>query len=323
MELADYLGTDALKIEYNGISTQVCPPFERVVLEEDEESEIYIDEWGRKARRFKKTETMPEWLEFPVKNARDLEAILEERFKPTLDGRFPPDLKERIERYRISNRSEVVPVDGGCYYGTLRNLAGVEVTSYLFYDAPALVHRLFNRIADLCIMAMEELFPKVEVDYTGFGEDIAFKSGPLISPAMFEEFLMPCYKRTVDFARAHGQEVFIIDSDGDIRQLIPLYLECGISTFLPMEVISGQDVLECRKTFGKEARFIGGIDKRQLAKGKEAIERELKKKVPPLIKEGGYIPMLDHMTISADISLENYVYYFRTLQAIYGGKTSS
>jgi len=28
----------------------------------------------------------------------------------------------------------------------------------------------------------------------------------------------------------------LMDSDGDIRQLIPLWIECGITAFTPMEV---------------------------------------------------------------------------------------
>ena len=315
--LPNFFGMPNLELEYIGINLYVNPPFERKVIEEDDEVEVYFDEFGRKARRFKKTETMPEWLEFPVKTPHDLEMILEERLKPTLDGRFPRDWAERLERYRKKDRLEVVLCDGGCYYWFVRSLAGVEVASYLFYDSPNLLHRVFSRIADLCILAMEEVFPKVHIDYVGFGEDIAFKTGPLISPAMFKEFIAPSYKRTVEFAKAHGVDIFWVDSDGDLRQLMPLFLECGVNTFSPMEVAASMDVTLCRRTFGKAARFIGGIDKREVARGKDAIDRELERKVPALLREGGYIPRLDHQTVSADTSLENYRYYLKRLGEIY------
>ena len=65
--------------------------------------------------------------------------------------------------------------------------------------------------------------------------------------------------------------------------------------------------------------MIGGIDKIEMAKGKAAILDEMRKKIPTLIKEGGYIPGIDH-SIGSDISLENAVFYMETLKEMYGVK---
>ncbi len=54
----------------------------------------------------------------------------------------------------------------------------------------------------------------------------------------------------------------------------------------------------------------GGIDKRVLAAGKDAIERHLQHIVPAMVKRGGYIPHCDH-GVPNDVSLENYLYYRR------------
>jgi len=58
----------------------------------------------------------------------------------------------------------------------------------------------------------------------------------------------------------------IVDSDGDIRELIPLYLDCGVNGFLPFEVQAGMDIRDIRRQY-PELIVVGGIDKLAVAKG--------------------------------------------------------
>ena len=55
-----------------------------------------------------------------------------------------------------------------------------------------------------------------------------------------------------------------------------------------------------------------------LRDGKQAIQREVEQKVPPLLEQGGYIPLADGR-VREDISLENYVYYRELLEKITQG----
>jgi uroporphyrinogen decarboxylase len=67
------------------------------------------------------------------------------------------------------------------------------------------------------------------------------------------------------------------------------------------------DVVEVRKAF-PNLGMVGGIDKRALVEGKEAIDRELERRVPFMLEHGGFIPTIDHM-VSRDVSFENFKYY--------------
>ena len=98
------------------------------------------------------------------------------------------------------------------------------------------------------------------VDHPPLGghEDMCFKNGPLISPAMFREFLTPYYRRTVGAARDRGQTLFVQDSAGDIRQLIPLWLEVGVNIMSPIEIAAGLDVCELRSEYGRDLMMMGG-----------------------------------------------------------------
>ncbi len=119
-----------------------------------------------------------------------------------------------------------------------------------------------------------------------------------------------------DFSREHGIDISWYYSGGDCKPFIKFYLESGIDSLAPCEVAAGMDPVLLREKYGKKIKMLGGIDKRELSKGKKKIEREVMKKLP-VIREGGYIPKMDH-SVSSDISLENYTFHVNTLKGIYG-----
>jgi uroporphyrinogen decarboxylase len=147
---------------------------------------------------------------------------------------------------------------------------------------------------------------------------MAYKNGPLISPAMFKKFMLPRYKQITDFLHSKGIDILHVDSDGNINELIPIWFEeCGVNFPWPLEVAAGVDAVALRKKYGKDLILAANIDKRVFSKGKEAIREEVMSKVPFLLKTGGYFPGLDHI-VPPDISLENFRYYINLLREIGG-----
>ena len=126
---------------------------------------------------------------------------------------------------------------------------------------------------------------------------------------------MPHYRKITDLLRKHGVDIILVDSDGNTEELIPLWIESGLTGHYPLEVTAGMDAVKLRKEFGKDFILIGNIDKRALIRGKEAIDEELHAKVPWLISQGGYFPAVDHFT-PPEVSFENYMYYLDTLRRL-------
>ena len=110
---------------------------------------------------------------------------------------------------------------------------------------------------------------------------------------MARQFMLPRYRKVIDFGRSRGVKFFALDSDGQIDSLIPVWMDAGIDILYPFEVQAGMDVLAVRRKFGKSLRMWGGVDKRTLAADYATIDAELRR-VAPLIQDGGYVPMLDH-----------------------------
>ena len=92
---------------------------------------------------------------------------------------------------------------------------------------------------------------------------------------------------------------------------MPPMMEAGVNYLFPMEVAAGTDVNDYRKRY-PELALMGGIDKRALAHGPEAIDAELDR-VWPAVRRGRYIPDLDHL-VPDDVSWDNYRYYAQALK---------
>ena len=286
------------------------PVYERKILREEGDAVYSIDRYGRTQKDFKSHTTMPEWIEFPVKGAADLRRYLDEHFDVSnLDSRFAPDWADNARA--AERRGAIVTIDGGCYYWTLRSVAGVDGASYLLYDAPELVDELCERYFTVVMEGLRRAVKIVKVDLIGFGEDFAFKTGPLLSPDMFRRFIRPRYAKAMAFAREHGIDLTWHDSDGDCRVLLPDMLSAGVNSTAPCEVAAGMDPVALRRQFGKELRLIGGFDKRIVAQGAGAIARELER-LAPVVREGSYIPGIDH-SVPADVSWDNYRRYIELI----------
>ena len=170
--------------------------------------------------------------------------------------------------------------------------------------------------ADLLIAMMSQILDVIDIDAFGFWEDMAYNHAPLISPAAVRRFMLPRYRKVADFLRRRGVKYIGLDSDGRIDSLIPIWMDAGLNFLYPFEVQSGMDVPAVRRTYGRELRIWGGVDKRALIHGKTAIDAELER-LKPLIAEGGYIPHTDH-SCPPDISFANYCYYLKQLASACG-----
>lgn len=316
-DVHEYLGVRAHGYRMTNITpcSGLYPPFETRTLEEDDEFITRIDGYGRTVRDFKDHTSFPEWLAFPVADEDDLRRLLDEHFDVTdLDARFPDDWADNARS--AAARGDVLLIDGGCYYWTLRSVAGVDGASYLLYDCPDLVDELCERYFTVVMEGLRRAVEVVTVDLIGFGEDFAFKTGPLLSPEMFRRFILPRYAKTMEFAHAHGVELTWHDSDGDCRLFLPDMIAVGVNSTAPCEVAANMDPVALRGAFGRDLRLAGGVDKRIVAQGPEAVRAELER-LAPVIREGGFVPGVDH-SVPADVSWDNYRRYLDLLLAVLG-----
>jgi uroporphyrinogen decarboxylase len=302
------LDKPSLKVPVNLL---FCPPFEEEVLEEEGDWLIVRDEYGIVKRITSGRDSIPNFISWPVSTREDLERLVEERLNPDTPERFPPDWADQVKR--LKEYDGVIGLGSyPCgFFGTPRYLMGEIMLMMGFLDNPDLVRATINHLAELWAALYDRVLSEIEVDCIHIWEDMSYKNGPLISPEMFKEFMVPAYRKVTSVARSHGVKTIFVDTDGDCLKLIPHFMDGGVTGLYPFEVQAGMDVVEVRKAFPK-LQILGGINKRELAADPERIDAELERRIPHMASQGGYIPMADHQ-VPPDVSWDNYLYYRRRL----------
>jgi len=297
------------------LTPPILPVFEKKIIREDERHRVETTYGGATVEVLKEFPwRMPRYIDRPVKDWASWKAY-KKRLQPYTPGRWPSDWSGFVKKTNSEDNPTLLMLEG--FFGILREWTGLEALLYMFYDDPKLVEDMMDQVLELNMGILQRVVKDLRVDFIRFWEDMAYKTGPLISPDMVKKFMIPRYKKITDFLHSHDIDIIHIDSDGNINELMPLWFEVGINFPWPLEVAAGMDAVALRRKYGKDLILSGNIDKRVFAKGKRAIREEVMSKVPFLLDTGGYFPGLDH-AIPPDISFTDFRYFINLLREIGG-----
>ena len=322
-EAAEVFGLDPMPMstlaQAGWCDSPFVPPFESKLLEVRGGYEIRQDASGRvlQVPQGRWSDVMPTFLDSPVKSRRDWEQNIKSRMDPQAPERYQTIREKGDAVARAVAAGETLHNAGfvGAYMH-LRNLFGPEGVLYVFHDDPKLIHEIVQNwlevVSAVCCAAQD----KAPLFRIAAGEDICYKAGPLISPAMYREFLKPYYRQlweTLENRQAEHVH-FYYDTDGDPSLITDDIVGAGVDMLMPLEVAAGCDVLQYAERYPHVA-FSGAVDKRVLAKTKAGIDRFLERIIPPMLERGGFIPMCDH-GVPYDVPLENFIHYRERLMEL-------
>ena len=213
---------------------------------------------------------------------------------------FTPDRvdAEAMAGTLAQKRESGVPVGLklGSIMGDIRDITTVMGMSYLMYDDD---EDLFADIVDTyaemqykCVEAA--LATGLQFDFGHYWEDICFKSGPLLSPEIFDELCAKHYKKRNDLCHKYGIDIISLDCDGVTEKLIPTWIENGVNVLFPIEIgVWGDQFEPARRKFGDRILGVGGMDKTAFRKDRAAVDSEIQR-MKRLSAMGGFIPCPDH-----------------------------
>jgi uroporphyrinogen decarboxylase len=259
-------------------------------------------------------DTIPHFMKASIVTPEDWKRVKEEKFRPD-DPARAPDLAA-LTRAHPPQRDYPLGVDCGSMIGRVRDLLTVEGLAYTMYDYPDMVEDMVETCCLLVEGFLERVLEKIDFDFASGWEDIAFKNGPLVSLDFFKSMVLPRYKRIGKKLHAAGIDLWYTDCDGDVRPLLPYFLEGGINCLFPFEVNSCTHPRVLLDQYGKDLRIMGGVDKIELAKGPEAIRRYLESLVP-IVERGGYIPFCDHRC-PPNVTPKDYLFYLDLKERMFG-----
>jgi uroporphyrinogen decarboxylase len=290
----------------------ISPMLDKKIISENGDYKVYKDNFGITKKVYKKKASIPLVTDYPIKNRKDLNDYLE-KYDFHFKKRLPDDFEEMTSY--LKNRDYAIRLGGNPFGFSFlgRHLMGEVNFMLSLYDDPGLIKKLNGFYLNFVMNYFSEILENVEVDCAFILEDVAYRSGSFISEEMFREFMMPYYLEYIDFLHQYGVKNIIVDCDGLIDELIPLWVEAGITGIFPIEAVN--DLTEIRKEYPEMVLF-GGFDKRVLFadSSKREIDRELAG-IEAVLKTGGYIPHIDH-AVSQDVTWENFRYYRSSLNNI-------
>jgi len=161
---------------------------------------------------------------------------------------------------------------------------GWEGFSYLLYDNPNLIEKVLNRYVEFSSIVVENLC-KIGFDFIWAGDDIAFDSGPLFSPEVLRELVLPKLKVVTDRITIP----WIFHSDGNLMPILDDLLSLGMNAIHPIDP-NCMDIEEVKRKYGDKVCIVGNINMNNLRTGTpDQVEQEVREKIEKIAPGGGYI----------------------------------
>lgn len=221
------------------------------------------------------------------------------------------DIEELQQFAAEQQRGDVflwLQIDG--FFWFPREFLGVQPHLYAFYDQPQLLHRMNADLANYTLQLIYQLCRICVPDVVSFAEDMSYNKGPMISKASFDEFLAPYYRKVIPAIKSRSI-IPIVDSDGNVADMLPWLQQVGIEGISPLERRAGNDLVQLRRMHPRFKMF-GAFDKTVMHLGPQATGDEFER-ILPVMRSGGYIPSVDHQT-PPSVSLADYRTYVSLLQ---------
>ena len=196
------------------------------------------------------------------------------------------------------------------FFWHTRDMFGIEPQFYAFYDCPELIHRMSRNLCEFYKRVLSQAFELMTPLCVYLSEDMSYKSGPMLSKAMFDEFIKPYYLEVGEIIKQAGSK-FMVDSDGNVHDMIPWMVESGVEGMCPFERNAGNDICKIREQY-PDFLMYGGYDKLVMNKGEAAIRAEFER-ILPVMRSGGYLASVDHQTPPA-VSLSDYMIWMRVFR---------
>jgi hypothetical protein len=303
------------RIEGVGGRVWMYPAFENRVVEELETTNIIMNADGLLAEVPKDGhDTIPHYIKSSIVSPRDWQQAKEERFRRDDPGR-KVDVQALKERHP-SSRGYPLGVSCGSMIGRIRDMLTFEGLAYAIYDYPEMVEDMVETACVLVEDYLDQVLGQLDFDYASGWEDICYKGGPIVSVKFFRDIVMPRYKRIHAKLEQAGIDIWYTDCDGNVRPIMPFFLEGGINCLFPYEVNSCVHPSVLLNQYGKQLRIMGGVDKLELGAGKPAIKAYLESLIP-LVERGGYIPFCDHRC-PPNVDPDDYLYYLDLKEQLFG-----
>ena len=209
--------------------------------------------------------------------------------------------------------------DWSPFWHDLIDLLGMETMYVKMLTEPESIDAILSHMVDYYAAVSQRIFDEAAdaIDVFFIGNDFGGQTGPLLSPALFDRFMMPHLKRLFDLGHAYGLKVQL-HCCGGFAPLIPAMIGAGLDALHAVQPsCGGMDLRTLKADFGAQLVFNGAIDSHHvLITGTPEFVREKTRDVLEIMAPGGgYVGGASHDTILEETPVENVLAMFDTIRA--------
>jgi len=172
------------------------------------------------------------------------------------------------------------------FFHDVMDLFGIEPYMVKMYTHPDVVRAATERVCRTYLEANERLYDMAgsSIDGFFFGNDFGTQLDLLLSPELFDEFVLPWFRKFTAQGHSRGYQV-ILHSCGSIHRVIGRLIEAGVDCLHPLQAMAqNMEADRLAREFGGRVAFMGGVDtQRVLNRGTPARVREEVRRVKEVL----------------------------------------
>lgn len=234
----------------------------------------------------------------------------------------PSNIRADAEKYK--KQYAILGGEWSPFWHDAIDMLGMENLYFKMHDKPEIVDAVLQHMVDFYTAASQRIFDAASdaIDIFFIGNDFGSQMGPLLSPQLFERFLLPHVKKLIDLGHAYNLKVQL-HCCGGYAPLIPSLIEAGLDALHAVQpACYGMDLKKLKADFGDKILFNGAIDSQHvLIEGTPDFVKKKTREVLDIMKPGGgYVAGASHDSILEETPLENVLAMFDTIRkfGVYG-----
>jgi uroporphyrinogen decarboxylase len=207
--------------------------------------------------------------------------------------KFPWEIAAKLDFTKFHEIKDILPegmkviaVSGKIFTLTWMLMGFNTFATSLIMDEQ-LVADVFRKVAEIQFQGLEQIFDMSHVGAVWVVDDLAFGTGPMISPQAFRDHVFTWYREMA--TRCHRNNLlFIMHSDGDLTALMEDIVDMGVDILQPIDPTC-MDILKIKKEYGDRLCLVGNVSNELLRSGTTAeIEERVKYLIRNVAPGGGY-----------------------------------
>ena len=293
----------------------------RVVEEDAGEYWAYQDEWGITHHRPKENGLYFSVVKVPLpRTDLTVEDISNYSWPDVGHMERMAGLRDLAGEYRAAGYAVVLKDAFAGIFEFAQRIVGMENLLMMMITNEKASCTLFDKLLELKLEYWQAALTELGdlVDIVTYADDYGTQTSQIISPDMFRRLIKPRVKTLFDaFARLAPHAKRFFHSDGNVRPLIPDFLEMGVDILNPIHIrAKDMEPATLKRDFGRDLVFWGGgVDTQGILPTgtPQEVKDDVRRNIEALAPGGGYVFNTIH-NIQPDVPPENIIAMWEALQ---------